>query len=274
MSKTEQATYTHGHHSSVVRDHARRTAADSAAFLIPHLKPTDHILDLGCGPGTITTDLAELVPQGSVVGVDAAEAVLGQARALADSRGLKNVEFKPMDGNSLAFADAQFDVVYCHQVLQHVKDPVSILREMQRVARPGGLVAAREADFKGFVWYPQPPELDKWMSVYQLAARANGGEPYAGRYVHVWAMAAGFKLEEINTSWSTWHHSGERAAAFADSWAGRTLFSGTAETAKREGIAGEEQLQQISDAWKKWGRETGAFIAIPHGEILCRKPPL
>ena len=147
-TKTEQAVYSHGHHRSVVEDHARRTAQDSAAFLIPHIKPTDTILDLGCGPGTITADLAELVPQGRVVGGDPVESVLKQAAEYAQSRGVSNVTFEKIDGNQLSFPDDSFDVVTCHQVLQHVKDPVGILKEMRRVVKPGGIVAAREADYK------------------------------------------------------------------------------------------------------------------------------
>lgn len=161
-TKTEQAVYSHGHHRSVVEDHARRTARDSAAFLIPHIKPTDTILDLGCGPGTITADLAELVPQGRVVGGDPVESVLKQAAEYAQTRGLSNVTFEKIDGNQLSFPDDSFDVVTCHQVLQHVNDPVGILKEMRRVVKPGGIVAAREADYKVrmlFCAHPHPTHL-------------------------------------------------------------------------------------------------------------------
>src|ERR1700742_2132037 len=90
----EEAVYSHGHHKSVVQDHARRTAQDSARFLLPHIRPHHTILDVGCGPGTITADFAALVPQGKVVGGDAVESVLEQAREFASSRGLTNVSFE------------------------------------------------------------------------------------------------------------------------------------------------------------------------------------
>src|SRR6188472_2086916 len=67
-------TYTHGHHESVLRSHEWRTAENSAAYLLPHLQPGMDLLDVGCGPGTITLDLARLVAPGHVVGVDAAGA--------------------------------------------------------------------------------------------------------------------------------------------------------------------------------------------------------
>lgn len=180
----EKATYTHGHHASVVNSHARRTAQDSAAFLLPHLKPHHTILDIGCGPGTITADLAELVPEGKVTGVDAVEAVLERARAhVAGRSGITNCTFEVADANALPYPDASFDVVFCHQVLQHVQDPVGILREMKRVAKPGGIVAAREADYKSFAWFPEPQGLDEWLDAYRKTARLCGGQPDAGRYV-------------------------------------------------------------------------------------------
>lgn len=188
-TRREQATYTFGHHASVVNSHARRTAQDSAAFLLPHIQPHHTILDVGCGPGTITADLAALVPQGRVTGVDFAAAVLETARAhhanlLRDRLLLtNNCVFEVADANALPYADASFDVVFCHQVLQHVRDPVGILREMRRVAKPGGLVAAREADYKSFAWFPQPAGLDTWLDCYRKTARACGGQPDAGRYV-------------------------------------------------------------------------------------------
>lgn len=256
----------------VVQDHARRTAQDSAAFLTPHIKASDKILDVGCGPGTITADLAQLVPQGKVIGCDPVASVLEQARSHASSRGLTNVTFEAVDANQLPYPDETFDVVTCHQVLQHVSDPVGILREMRRVVkRGGGIVAAREADYRTFAWYPEPAELSRWAELYQSVARANGGEPNAGRYVHVWAREAGFAGDEIEASWDHWRYAGERVSQFAASWSGRILQPGFLQTAVNKGFATEDEIRGISEAFKKWGVDEDAFFAIPHGQILCRR---
>ena len=267
----EQATYSHGHHKSVVDDHARRTARDSAGYLLPHIKSTDYILDVGCGPGTITADFAAIASQGKVIGSDAVEGVLQQASSYASSRDLTNVTFQKDDANALPFEDNTFDVVHCHQVLQHVKDPVGILKEMRRVVKPGGIVAAREADYKTFAWYPEPPQIARWAELYQQVARSNGGEPNAGRYCHVWAREAGFKTDAIEASWDIWRYSGLRAKQFGESWSGRILQPGFSATAAREGFATEDEIKDISETWKRWGEHDQAFVAIPHGEILCRK---
>src|SRR5262249_54997913 len=139
--------YTHGHHESVLRSHRWRTAQNSAAYLLPHLAPGMSILDVGSGPGTITVDLAARVAPGRVTAVEISDDALDLARAEAVARGQSNVDFLVADVNALDLADATFDVVHAHQVLQHLTDPVQALREMRRVCRPGGVVAARDGDY-------------------------------------------------------------------------------------------------------------------------------
>ena len=97
------------------------------------------------------------------------------------ARGQANIVFATSDVHALDFPDDTFDVVHAHQVLQHVADPVQALREMRRVCKPGGVVGVRDSDYAGFIWFPQLPALDRWMTLYVTAARANGGEPDAGR---------------------------------------------------------------------------------------------
>ncbi|MGZ8753455.1 MAG: class I SAM-dependent methyltransferase, partial [Acidimicrobiia bacterium] len=135
--------YTHGHHDSVLRSHTWRTAENSAGHLLPHLRPGLMLLDVGCGPGTITLDLARRVVPGAVVGIDAATDVIDQARAALDDTNVGDVTFAVGDVYALDFDDATFDVVHAHQVLQHLTDPVAALREMRRVCAPSGVVAVR-----------------------------------------------------------------------------------------------------------------------------------
>jgi SAM-dependent methyltransferase len=265
----ETAVYTHGHHESVLRSHSWRTAANSAAYLIPELRPGLDVLDVGCGPGTITADLAALVAPGRVTGVDAAEDVLDKARATAAERGVRNVEFAVADVHALDFPDDSFDVVHAHQVLQHVGDPVRALREMRRVCRPGGVVAARDSDYGAFTWYPALPGLETWQELYRRVARANGGEPDAGRRLFAWARRAGFT--DVTTTAGAWcFATPEERAWWSGLWADRTTESVYAELAVDGGHTTPGALAGIAEAWRAWGRREDAWFMVPHGEILCR----
>ncbi|MGI5438904.1 class I SAM-dependent methyltransferase [Streptomyces shenzhenensis] len=268
----ETAVYTHGHHESVLRSHTWRTAANSAAYLLGSIKPHMKILDIGCGPGTITADLAALVPDGQVTGVDRTPDVLDLARATAAERGLANIDFAVADVHALDYPDDTFCVVHAHQVLQHVGDPVRALREMHRVTAPGGFVAVRDSDYAAMTWYPAPPGLDDWLDLYRRVARGNGGEPDAGRRLKSWALAAG--LRDITATSATWTFSTPQERAWwSGLWAERTVASSYAGLAVQGGHATDGELRAVAEAWRDWGEREDGWFAVLHGEILCRKEP-
>ena len=259
--------YTHGHHESVLRSHKWRTAENSAAYLLPHLAADAKILDVGCGPGTITAGLADRVPQGQVTGVDAAPEAVEQARAEAGGRA--NLKIAAADVYALDYPDGSFDVVHAHQVLQHLADPVRALREMRRVARPGGLVAARDGDYGAMTWYPEFPVLDEWRALYTAVARGNGGEPNAGRRLHAWARQTGFA--GVDCSSSNWTFATEVDRSWWGSlWADRTVKSAYAAAATAGGYATAADLERIAGAWRAWAADEDGWFLVPNGEILCR----
>lgn len=262
-------TYTHGHHQTVLRSHKWRTAANSAAYLLPHLRGSDRLLDVGAGPGTITADLADLVAH--VTATEIGQPELELSRATVAQRGLVNVEFSVQDVHALTFSDDSYDIVHAHQVLQHVADPVQALREMARVTRPGGLVAARDSDYAGFVWWPLIPELDEWLRLYRTAARANGGEPDAGRRLLSWARAAG--LSNTTPTSSTWcYATAADRAWWGGMWADRIVESDLARQLVDSALASSSDLQRISSGWRAWAESDDGWFSVLHGEILCRIP--
>lgn len=261
------STYTHGHHESVLRSHRWRTATNSAGYLLPHLKPEMTLLDVGAGPGTITADLAELTAHVTVAEIN--DEVLSLSREHLASRGVGNVNFDVEDVHALSYQDATFDVVHAHQALQHVAEPVQALREMRRVTRPGGIVAVRDSDYAAFTWYPASPGLDRWLELYRQAATANGGEPDAGRRLLAWAHAAGF--EEVEATSSTWCYANQEDRAWwGGLWADRIVDSAIAKQLVESGRATQDELAELSDAWRAWAAEPDGWFSVLHGEILCR----
>ncbi|HEX2851577.1 MAG TPA: methyltransferase domain-containing protein [Acidimicrobiales bacterium] len=260
--------YTHGHHESVLRSHRWRTVENSAAYLLPHLHAGVSLLDVGCGPGTITVDLASRIEPGLVVGVDAAEDAIAAAREEATRRGVTNVELRVADVYSLPFPDGSFDVVHAHQVLQHLGDPVAALREMRRVCRPGGVVAARDSDYAGMTWYPPSPSLDRWLALYSAIARGNRGEPDAGRFLLSWAHAAGFA--DVAPTASAWCFAVPRDREWwAGLWADRLTSSSIAQQAVERGLATAADLDELAAGWHAWAEDPDAWFAVVHGEIVC-----
>ena len=262
--------YTHGHHESVLRSHRWRTAKNSAGYLLPLLAPGAHLLDVGCGPGTITMDLADAVGRdGHVTALERTADALALARTEADRRGTRNVSFTVANVQALDLPDHAFDVVHAHQVLQHVDDPVLALREMRRVCRPGGIVAVRDSDYAGFTWYPEVVELERWLNLYHAVARSNDAEPDAGRRLLSWARAAGFS--DVRAGSSTWcFATSEDREWWGGLWADRMLESDLARQAVDRGLATVEELSGIAAGWRRWARQDDGWFSVLHGELLAR----
>jgi ubiquinone/menaquinone biosynthesis C-methylase UbiE len=261
--------YVHGHHESVLRSHAWRTAENSAAYLLPHLASGMSVLDVGCGPGSITIDLARRVNPGVVVGVDASEAPLEDARQEAERQGVDNVRFGVANVLRLPFADGTYDVVHAHQLLQHLPDPIGALREMARVCKPGGIVAVRDVCASTASWHPADSALDDWHDLFQQVIRTGGGEPDAGRYLLAWAHAAG--LQDVTPGASAWCFATPADRAWwGETWADRVTHSDFATTALERGLADRDELAALAIAWRRWVDHADGWFAVLHGEILCR----
>ncbi len=262
-------TYTHGHHESVLRSHTWRTAENSSAYLLPHLRAGQSLLDVGCGPGTITADLALLVAPGEVVGFDAAPDVVAQAQAHAADLGLENLRFEVGDLFALPFAEASFDVVHLHQVLQHLVEPEAALVELRRVLRPDGVLAARDSDYGDFTWAPRDPLLDRWLALYLEVTEHNGHDARIGPRLMGLAQRAGFADVEVSSS--TWTYADPETREWWGSlWADRVRYSRFAEQALEYGFSTAEELEEIAAAWGRWAASPDGVFVITHLEILAR----
>lgn len=263
------ATYTHGHHESVVSQHRKRTAAEAARFLLPHLRPGMRLLDVGCGPGSISVGLAAAVAPGPVLAIDLGADVVAQAGEHARSVGATNLDVERADVLELD-RPGRFDVVFAHQVLQHVADPNAVLAAMRRLLAPGGIVAVRDSDYGICTWSPASDALQRWLAIYSAVARRNGGEPDAGRHLFGWVRAAGFGDAQV--SGTTWTFPGYDAPrTWAESWAERTLHSNLATKAVEYGIATRDELHSVASGWRAWGQSADAFFSIGHVEVLARR---
>jgi ubiquinone/menaquinone biosynthesis C-methylase UbiE len=266
--------YTHGHHDSVLRSHRWRTAENSAAYLLDHLRPGMSLLDVGCGPGTITADLARSVAPGRVIGMDAEAKVIAEASAItagADGTaeaGVGSLTFEVGDLYDLRFDDGTFDVVHAHQVLQHLGDPVAALIEMRRVCRNGGIVAVRDADYPAMRYYPDDPDLDRAFAAYGALTRVNGANWDVGRKLLHLALEVGFT--SVLPSASTWcFATPEDRSWWGELWADRFTLSAVAEQLLAHGLATPEDLESFAAAYRRWAVAPDGWFAVLHGEVVC-----
>ncbi len=178
---TGRYTDTRGYSQPVVRVMASRNAEREGAFFSAHLRPGMRVLDVGCGPGTITLGLARAVAPGEVVGIDVEPSQIEAARTLADEQGIANLRFATGRGEALDFSDGSFDAVFSYAVIEHVPEPLAILQEMRRVTRHGGLAGVDASDWGGRVTEPQVPVIEEAIAVYLRLWEHNGGHARLGR---------------------------------------------------------------------------------------------
>ncbi|KAI0459150.1 S-adenosyl-L-methionine-dependent methyltransferase [Xylaria acuta] len=277
--------YKQGYSNYTTATHEKRTAESSAAFLIPHIKAGDHILDVGCGPGTITTGFVKYAHQGVVIGLDMSADVLEKARRLADDAavptgGPGSVRFE--QGNilqGLPYADDTFDVVYCSQVLGHMPPPDlprQALVEMRRVLKPGGILASRDGLSSFF--YPTGLHLDRlWSQNLRKVLRQGAPDDVEDTSASLPAFyrGAGFGVDgggEVRTGAGTMVVSDpETRRFFAWRTAGQLKPGDPFYQSWLEAGITKEDIEETLRAVNKWAETEDAWFAAMQCEMLAWK---
>ncbi|OQW30998.1 MAG: hypothetical protein A4E19_20755 [Nitrospira sp. SG-bin1] len=252
-------TYSAGYDPMVLQGLARRTAARDAAFFMPYLKSDMHVLDCGCGPGGISVTLAELVPQGRVVGIDIEDSQLEMGRREAQQREIGNVEFHHASLYALPFADGTFDAVLAHAVLYHLAEPMKALRELWRVLKPGGVIGLRDADFDGDVYYPADKDVERFWKLTVQVIEHHGGDVRFGRQQRRLLREAGFR-NVVGSASSDAFGTPEMTAGFSRYFGG-VFLNQHREVILKEQWATDAELISMQNALIAWGGSPDAFYA-------------
>ena len=186
-------TYTPGYSQMAAAFMARRRLDPSGAFFLPHLRPGIDLLDCGCGPGTITRDIAQRIAPGHAIGLDFNADQVAVAMRDAKVRGIVNVEFRHGSAYALPFEDNRFDAVFSHALLEHLKEPVKAALEFKRVLKPGGMLGVCTPDWGGFLLAPPSERLLLAFEAYKQLQNRNGGDVYCGHKLGLYVEAAGFE---------------------------------------------------------------------------------
>jgi ubiquinone/menaquinone biosynthesis C-methylase UbiE len=266
----KQEAYAGGYDSRVVGGLSRRTVTGEGAFFLPHLRSGMDVLDCGCGPGTMTVQVAEIVAPGTVVGIDLETTQFAVGRERARERGLDNVRFEPASIYELPFADESFDAVYAHAVLYHLARPEAALAEMRRVLRPGGLIAVRDSDTRGDLYAPTDLRLERVWDLARGVMRVHGGNPEFGSSHRAALREAGFANVVASASYDA-YGTPEAVQGFAAYWAA-FLAEHHTERIVSHGWATRDELGGLAAALTQWGQHPDAFAARARCEAVGWKP--
>ncbi|KAI5921784.1 methyltransferase-UbiE family protein [Camillea tinctor] len=273
------------YNAAMVQSYSARTASEQSAYMLARLKPGMHVLDVGCGPGTITAGLVPpVLPGGSVTGVDVNADAVATAQEIAHSRDGRgkdttttDLRFVVGDVLHLPFEDATFDVVHAHQVLVHIPSgdgapgPVRALREMRRVCKPGGVVCSRDAEWSSWVVYPALPGLRESRALMEKLSY-HRGTVIAGGRDREFARRAGFPPDNIWASAGVVTYTNPAARQWWGDMMAKRLENSEAQTQGVElGLVSEEEFNTMVAAWRAWAQHEDGFCTITDGMIICTK---
>jgi ubiquinone/menaquinone biosynthesis C-methylase UbiE len=266
----EANPYSIGQSGDVLKFMRFRTAERCCDFMREFVEPDSQILDCGCGPGSITLGLARWAPQGKVIGIDAAEAPLVQARALARDLAVTNVEFNQADVFNLPYEDARFDVVFSSALFCHLSGLDSVLAEIKRVLKPGGIVAVRDVIFDCVIMHPQDNLLEEFYKILVLGIEHYGGNASIGRELGAWLHTAGFANVMLTVGTNQPKDASERAEFY--SAVVRLLSDELSELAVANGWTTTDRIAQIVGRFEALASEPGSISVATYGQAVGRKP--
>jgi ubiquinone/menaquinone biosynthesis C-methylase UbiE len=263
-------TYTFGYSPAAVGMMESRTAEANARFFLGHLTPGMRLLDIGCGPGSITVGLAAAVAPGEAVGVDIepAQVALGQGRA--KSLGLENCRFEVGSVYHLPVADRSVDAVFGHTILMQFRELDPVLAEVNRVLKPGGLVGFREIDLGASLFYSETSALRDLMSTFRRTILHNDGNPDIGRRLPGILADAGSNILAAGATYTcaaTPRAKADMYAAMARLWE-QGEFVAQAESL---GWIDAAERSAMPERLKREAAEPGSLSGTSYVEVVGRK---
>ena len=231
----------------------RRSAETHAAFVLPLLQSDFRILEVGCGPGSITIGLATRVPRGVVVAIDWERSQVSLAKERAKELDISNIRFVVGDASGFHCEENNFDLVFSHALFEHLSDPETTLHHLRTYLRSGGLIALRSPDWGGFVLYPETSAISDALQTYQRIQTDLGGDVHCGRKLAMYLRSAGFNSVKLSASYEIYPD---------PQWIANYL-------AERLEVAGETSQ---AATLRSWANQPDAMFAQAWFEAVGTKP--
>ncbi|WP_339734182.1 methyltransferase domain-containing protein [uncultured Gimesia sp.] len=177
-----------------------RVMHESTGTLLNRLELSDGqlCLDVGCGGGDVTRELANHVaPAGKAVGTDIDATKLEIAREESEEARIENIEFR-LSNICEALGAPEFDVVYSRFLLTHLSDPAGAVKSFLRQLRPGGILALEDIDFSGSFTYPDSGAFRKFYDLFCTVVRNRGGDPNMGQRLPLIMKECGLQAIQVS----------------------------------------------------------------------------
>lgn len=232
-------------------------------------RPGATILDVGCGPGYATLDLAQLVgATGRVVAVDMSERFMGFLEAERQRRGLAQVETRLEDLEVLSQPASSVDFAFARWVLCFLRGPGNVVERVARALRPGGAFVVMDyCHYEGFCIAPQSDVIDRVISAVAESFRASGGNADVGRDVPGYMLDAGLEVHSVRPIVRLGR---PRSAVWEWPWA---FFVNFLPTLVQSGLITEDDRLEFTRDWEERSRNPGAYLLTPPMvEVVGVKP--
>lgn len=225
-----------------------------------------HCLDLGCGGGDVSLEMAKWVGAGgSVVGLDMDGAKLELAREEAGEQELANIEFRRADAHSWAEVGA-YDFVYCRFLLTHLKEPQPVLGQIWRALRPGGRALLEDIDFSGHVCHPPCTAFERYQQLYRQVVHRRGGDADIGPKLFRMAKEANWQSLEIEVVQPVFVQEESREMAII-------TLENIADAVLGEGLASAQELDSILEELRAFTKADDTLLSLPRIFQLRARAP-
>ena len=262
----ETEAYAMGYSNIFMEMLQQRSAPRNAGHLLPLLKPGMTLLDLGCGPGSITLGLAQAVWPGEVTGLDQNQEQVELARSALADAGALNARFVTGDALGLPFPDSSLDVVHCHGFLMHSPCIKEQLAEILRVLKPRGVLASRDMDVPTSFITPATLSHEIFGMLAEMIRR-EGGNPWMGRRLKIFFLNAG--LVEVETGFNADYFTQPEEVEFLRKF---LLEWGLSEEFMLKTGGSNLEFNQSREQVKRWSKHPGAVGCFHFGHAVGRKP--
>ena len=262
----------YGYDVDVIQNqYAQRGAESTVGFFLEHLKPGMKVLDCGCGPGTITQDLARIAAPGEVIGCDLEPGMVARAAELAEPANLSNLSFQVGNILDLPFPDDTFDAALSVAVTEHLSEPVKAMRELRRVVKPGGIVGITRTDWSDPLVSPPCEALGRFFELFERGFQLQGGSMNSGRHVGSMLSEAGLRVVELFGAYSNALATAEAPNGLAAGWAEWIENLPLFDRAIAEGWVDRATLDEMAAELREWAAQPGAFCATAGCRAVARK---